>query len=810
MESSLAARRRSDRTTFLALPFVAQVYVVAVTALGGVSLVVSLIELTTDRWLLFAGLLALTIATSAVKIVLPLGRGASNLSLAHAVNFWSLWALGAAPTVVVAAVSAAAQCTLRTNVANPPHRVFFSIGSLALTVFLAALPLEWALGADRSNPTGLLRAVAVIAPLYFFINTGLVAAAVALSTHQGVIRVWHRNFIWSAPSFLAGAALAAAATAAWDRGLIGWLLLLAAPAYLVFRSYHTVVARLREEQEETERAMDVQLATTEALALAIEAKGGCTPEHVRSIQRYAGMLAEAVGMSDADIQAVRTAALLHDIGNMAVPEHILAKPDKLTPEEFERVKIHPRVGGDILRDVPFAGPVADFVLCHHERWDGLGYPAGLRGDAIPMGARVLSIADVFSTLQTPRPYRKGFMTKAEAIKTVRDLSGKAFDPALVDVLIARLGQPAEADAGFGDGAVPSAERTALLDISEAHREEQILYEVAQALGSSLGVDEAMALIRDKVNRLVPFVTCALFLGDDDRGFSCRYAHGPGTEALFKWSPKSWSELSLRLPACADGRDGRGEDLVSVLACRLIFEGRLIGALAIYHTAPTRYTDEHRRLLGRVSEQAAAVIHNSTRYEQTRHESQTDALTGLPNRRSFERQLRAGLTRAIRTQTTASLVVLDLDRLKEINDTYGHEAGDRALRAIGSVLRSTVRETDLCARFAGDEFVIVLWDCDPAHERKRIADVQSAVSAYPFEPRQGVRVPLSISAGCARFPADGMTLDDLLVAADERMYQDKAERRSPRVKASAPERDQSTRRVSTQGFGINSSSNSRTA
>jgi diguanylate cyclase (GGDEF)-like protein len=217
--------------------------------------------------------------------------------------------------------------------------------------------------------------------------------------------------------------------------------------------------------------------------------------------------------------------------------------------------------------------------------------------------------------------------------------------------------------------------------------------------------------------------------------------------------------------------------VAVLPCRLLFEGRLIGALAIYHTAPTRYTDEHRRVLGRVSEQAAAVIHNSTRYEQTRHESQTDSLTGLPNRRSFERQLRAGLTRAASAQGHASLVVLDLDRLKEINDTYGHEAGDRALRAIGTVMRSTVRETDLCARFAGDEFVIVLWDCSPECELRRIAEVQTAVAAFPFEPRQGVRVPLSISAGCARFPKDGVSLDDLLIAADERMYQDKAGRRA---------------------------------
>ena len=122
-------------------------------------------------------------------------------------------------------------------------------------------------------------------------------------------------------------------------------------------------------------------------------------------------------------------------------------------------------------------------------------------------------------------------------------------------------------------------------------------------------------------------------------------------------------------------------------------------------------------------------------------------------------------------------MLDLDRLKEINDTYGHEAGDRALRAVGSVLRSTVRQNDLCARFAGDEFIVVLWDCSPEHEARRVVDLQSAVGAHPFEPRPGVRVSLSISAGAARFPADGTTFEELLAAADERMYRDKAGRRS---------------------------------
>ena len=770
---------KSDTPTFLTLSTLAQMYVGAVVVTGMGCLIVAASELRLEQPVLFAVLAMLAVAISAMKIELPLGRSQSNLSLSHAVNFWALFALGPAATVCIAAVSAWAQCTLRVGERNPLHRIMFSIASLIVTISVAALPLVLGLDLDLSNIATLARAAAVVAPLYFFINTGLVAGAIALSTRQPVASVWHRNFLWSAPSYLAGAALAAFATAASARGWFGWLALLAVPLYLVFRSYHTVVARLREEQDQTRRAMDVQLATIEALALAIEAKAGSTPEHIQSIQQYAATLGEAAGLSDEEVQAVRTAALLHDIGNMAVPEHILSKAEALTPEEFERVKIHPRVGAEILKTVPFGAPVAELVLCHHERWDGLGYPAGLRGDAIPLGARILAIADCYSTLQTDRPYRPA-RTEAEAVAVLREFAGSSFDPTLVDLLIARLDRPAAAlveGVPYETAWATADSRDALQDIAGTHREEQALYEIAQALGSRLGIDEAMTLIQDKVRRLVPFVTCALFLGDEHEGYACRYAHGPGTEALFKWGAKSWSDISLRLPSCADGRGAKGEELTSLLPCPLTVDGRLIGGLVLYHAIPGAFTDEHRRVFGRVSEQTAAVIFNSTRFEQTEHDSHTDPLTGLANRRSLDRQFEAGLSRATQNAGNISVIVLDLDRLKQINDTYGHEAGDRALRAVGSVLRSTVRKNDLCARFAGDEFVVLLWDCSADYEKRRVRELQAAVGAYPFEPRPGVRVSLSISAGVARFPVDGDTFEELLAAADERMYHDKAGRRS---------------------------------
>ncbi len=771
-------RLSNSLPTLLSLPRGARFYVAAVIGAGIGSTAAAALQLRLDRPWLFVALLAAAVVTSTAKIELPLGRSHSNLSLSHAVNFWSLFTLGAAPTVCIAVVSAWAQCTLRPGPRNPLHRIVFSIATLAVTVMVSGLPLPLLPHSD-AGAAALVEAAAIIGPLYFFVNSSLVAGAIALTTREQLARVWQRNFLWSAPSYLVGAGLAAVATAAVSRGAFGWLVLLALPLYLVFRSYHTVVGRLREEQDETRRAMEVQLATVEALALAIEAKAGSTPEHIQSIQLYAAMLAEAAGLSDADIQAVRTAALLHDIGNMAVPEHILAKPIPLTPEEFERIKNHPRVGAEILRNVPFGGPVADLVLCHHERWDGLGYPAGLTGAGIPIGARILAIADCYSTMQSERPYRRAHSTAA-AIAELRDQAGSAFDPALVDLLLSHLKLAAEpgAEAATGQDAWAQGDGiVALQDIAQTHREEQTLYEIAQALGSSLGVADAMALVSDKVSRLVPFTTCALFLGNEADGYTCRYAQGPGSETLRGWAPRSWSDISLRLPSCADGRGIHGADLASMLPCPLTFEGALIGGMVIYHTVPGYFTDEHRRLLSRVSDQTAAVIFNSTRFEQTELESHTDALTGLGNRRALDRQFQSGLERTAQQGSTASLIVLDLDRLKEINDTYGHEAGDRALRAVGSVLGSMVGEQDVCARFAGDEFVVLLWNSTPEHEARRVRELQNAVAIYPFEPRPGIRVSLSISAGPARFPVDGATFEDLLAAADERMYQDKAGRRS---------------------------------
>ena len=192
--------------------------------------------------------------------------------------------------------------------------------------------------------------------------------------------------------------------------------------------------------------------------------------------------------------------------------------------------------------------------------------------------------------------------------------------------------------------------------------------------------------------------------------------------------------------------------------------------------------DHRRLLGRVATQAATVIANAVEFERTQEQSLTDVLTGLPNRRYLERQFAQELARAQRQQGRLSLLVLDMDRFKQINDGFGHQAGDRALKEVAHILRSSLRVYDVCARLAGDEFVLVLGECDPAQAERRRQELQSAIAALPFGPAPGQQVQLAVSIGAASFPEDGRTVDDMMAVADRRMYADKASRKTTPVLA----------------------------
>ena len=793
------------------LPLPARLYVGAVIGVGAALLVaffpVSSLE---EPWL-FLLLLLLSSITSVFKVSLPLARSGSTMSVSYAVDFAALLLLGPNETMVVAAASAYSQCTFRIKEPNPHYKTLFSMACLVLTVQAAGHAYIWLGGTPgKFDLHGLAKPLVGAATTYFIINTLTIASAIALSTRVSIVKVWNENFLWSAPSYFVGAGAAALASWMLIDLSFNWLLpLVSAPLFLTYRTYKVYLGRIEDEQRHVREMADLHLATIEALALAIDAKDQTSQSHIRRVQLYAAAVARSLGMSENDIQGVKTAALLHDIGKLAVPEHILSKPGPLTPEEFQKIRAHPKVGADIVSSVPFPYPVAPLILSHHERWDGKGYPAGLKGEEIPLGARILSVVDYFDALMAERPYHKAMSFEA-AIGLLQQEAGKGLDPTVVDKFVELL-PSLQAEAAVLEQAMRKAapaaaptvgqpatgltpeptKKNVFDDIALAHREIYALYEIAQAMGTSLGVSDTMALISAKLSNLVPFSCAALFLYDEEsETLRCRFATGTDAdiiqqvsvhtgEGLTGWVARNRRPLVNARPSAdleAAGLTSTSTSLQSALVCPLLFNERFIGTLSVYHVDAAFYRDDHRRLLDRVSEQAAAVINNSMLFEQTQEDSLTDPLTGLPNTRFLFMHLTRELARAERLKAEVSLMVMDLDHFKEINDSHGHHVGDRALCEVARVLRAAIRPYDICVRYAGDEFIVVLSGCGADEAESKRQELQKGIDEVFFEARPGKKLQLGISVGTAVFPQDGESYESLLATADNRMYQDKAGRK----------------------------------
>jgi diguanylate cyclase (GGDEF)-like protein len=561
---------------------------------------------------------------------------------------------------------------------------------------------------------------------------------------------------------------------------------------LNYRATRAAEATIRSQQREIEGAALLRLQIIEALSLAIDARDRTT-QSIRREQRYAEALARAFGMPDAEVEAVRTAALLHDVGKLAVPDHILTKPGPLDPDELKQVRIHPQVGAGIIAGVPFPAPVAPLVLTHHERWDGTGYPAGLRGTEIPLGARVLSCVDYYEALTADRPFHRA-MSHQEAVAVLWSEAGKALDPAVVarfSDLLPTLQPSAGGTSADHAQAAPREDRGVLQDITQANSEIGSLYDISRAIGTTLGIVDSMTVIAAKLQSLVPFDACALFLhGPADDMLHARFASGVDSEHLLAVSVPMGSGLVGRVAQTREcvmngdpmvdllPEDAPREPWVfsTALACPLVVSDSVVGVLALYRHAQAGFTETHRRLVHAVSEQAAAVILNSVIFEQTQTDSVTDALTGLPNIRLLFVHLSRELARATRLSSPVSLLLLDMDGLKYLNDTYGHSVGDHALCKVATALAGSIRPYDLCVRYGGDEFIIVLSGCGRDEAEAKLRELQDSIDKVVFDVPGLPRIRLSVSGGAAVFPDDGKSYETLLSLADRRMYRDKAARK----------------------------------
>jgi diguanylate cyclase (GGDEF)-like protein/putative nucleotidyltransferase with HDIG domain len=689
------------------------------------------------------------------------------------------------------------------------EQVLFNVSSAAMAIAVAYFTYHGPLRTYvHSNSPFLLM---IAAAVYFLFNTLPVATIIALTENKRLQKIWTDCYFWSLPYYLAGGAIAA--LFGWVTQKVGWQpTLLALPAmFVIYRSYRLYLSKLENEKNHVAEMAALHMRTIEALALAIEAKDQTTHDHLERVRVYAVEMAKRLNLPPDEIEALRAAALLHDIGKLAVPEHIISKPGRLTPEEFEKMKIHPIVGAEILERVHFPYPVVPIVLSHHERWDGSGYPDGLKGEEIPMGARILSAVDCLDALATDRQYRKA-LPLDDAMQWVADQAGKAFDPQVVGLLKniykeleATVRQQSQAPDrqklstdfkvdrgkapanGFEKGKVaePANQAAFLSSIAAARQEAQALFELTQDLGNSLSLSETLSVLSGRLKRLVPYDAIATYIvrgnellpefvnGDNFRLFaSLRIPIGEG---LSGWVAQNRKPMLNGNPAMEHGYvhdSTKFSQLRSAISVPLEGLQGVVGVLTLYHSDADGYNADHLRILLAISSKVALSVENALAFQEAESSATTDYLTELPNARSLFIHLDRELARCKRLDTSLTVMVCDLDGFKKINDRFGHLEGNRILRHFSETLQGSCREYDYVARMGGDEFVIVAPGLSSsAAEARGICLSELAGNAG----REVCGVEwLSLSVGCAIYPEDGVDAEKLLAEADRRMYIQKQE------------------------------------
>ncbi len=789
------------------MPSTARVYWCCVLAAGGLCFLLSFLS-AASGWSaqgsvaqLGAYLIAAIVASS-LRIHLPGVQG--KLSMNYAVILAALLNIGLPSAMIVAVLSTVAQSMIRAAESPRWFDVVFASVGVAIPVYAADFMLH-------------------LRPLLQFDSTGsfaLLAAALAwflvdAFTSDRPSELPTRPTFHTSLQYLLGASIAGAIH--FMDGYMGGpaLAISAVPLYLVYRYLGNQLVRVEEQEKQIAEMAELHVRTIETLALAIDAEDDTGGAHLRRIQIYACEVGKELKLSNAEMKALETAALLRDVGKLAVPEYITSKPGKLTPEEFEKMKVHPVVGSEILDRVRFPYPVAPIVRSHHEKYDGTGYPDGLVGDQIPIGARILSAIDCLDALVSDRKYRKA-MPVEQAMHYIEMESGKSYDPRVVAILQRRYRDLelhvraetadylASSHMKVERSAVPAAKRAGAgtrrdnfpLAISGARREFQVLIEAVNDLGNSLKLDETLAVLGVRLNTMVDHDAIAIYLvealtgkagckliphfvkGESFRLFSSLEI--PLGEGLSGWVAENGLPIANGNPAVEAGYlndPTKVTPLRSALSVPLCSTEGVVGVLTLYRLQHGAFSADDHRLLMAIAPKAGLAIQNALRFERAESAADTDQLTGLPNARYLFSYLQSEVESAAQRDGSLGIAVIDLDGFKMANDQYGHLAGNRILHSVARSLRQNCRAGDLVARLGGDEFVIVMRE-GAGESEETLARIDQAVRSLSFDP--GCEVSIGFSAGVANYPDDGLDAGILLEKADERMYESKRGKKMLRV------------------------------
>jgi diguanylate cyclase (GGDEF)-like protein/putative nucleotidyltransferase with HDIG domain len=771
-------------------------YVSVVVFLGLGAVGTSILQLSSspiplEQWFLLA---ALTLVSGSATIKLP--AIPASISISETFVFTAVLLYGPAAGTVIVALDGLVMSFWIARRIQEPSRAFFNMSAPAVSVWCSAhlffhlagiVPLNVAAsGIDRILP-----ALIVFAVTYFSLNSWLITIAIALHTRSSALTVWRRNFVWLSINYFCGASVAillVVYTRSIDIQYVGVIVPLLLVMYFTFK---TSLGRVEDANRHVEEVNTLYLSTIETLAMAIDAKDQITHGHIRRVQEYATGLARHVGVTDSQlIKAIEAAALLHDMGKLAVPEYILNKPGKLTPAEFEKMKLHASVGADLLSAIDFPYPVVPIVRHHHEQWDGSGYPAGIKGVEIPIGARILAVVDCFDALTSDRPYRSR-LTDGDALRILMERRGSVYDPLVVDtfVKVYREIAPALAPSGLSAQVLDEIAGSRQHPGSPANPPRPAL--TATGAGAMLTMQEFTAAIAEQVNvsgigdvvvtylrRLVPVTLCVVYLHEaTTEELVAIYASGdlaasvkgltiPLGDRLSGWVAANHQTIVNSDPALDLGEIARTAPtrLRSCLSTPLLDGAQVVGVLALYSAREEAFGEAHQRIAETIASHSTQAFRSAAEADGfTRH----DLITGLPN----VQQLEHTFNRRTRTDTNREsmviLVFIDVINLNRVNIVHGRDAGDESLRHVVEHILSELAPDDLLFRYGDDEFVALLSTTDSSEAETMATRMRDKIRNRRVLLPAGSFISVDITATAIRTPDDGKSLQDLVGAARTR-------------------------------------------
>jgi len=767
------------------------VVILAGCSVFAVSLHQLIVEPIGRQWFILA---ALTLISGSATVKLPTSY--ASISTSETFTFTAVLLYGPAAGTVIVVLDALVISFWISKRHDEPHRALFNLSAPAVSVWCSSHLFFYTariapLVKEPSALNAILPALVLFALTYFLLNSWLITFVIALERRLDPIKVWVRSFVWLSLNYFGGASVAILLVGynrTIDIGYVGVIIPLLLVLYFTFK---TTMGRVEDADRHVEQINRLYLSTIETLAMAIDAKDQVTHGHIRRVQSYATTLAREVGVKDDGLlKAIEAAALLHDMGKLAVPEYILNKPGKLTEAEFEKMKLHASVGADILSAIDFPYPVVPIVRHHHENWDGTGYPSAIKGTDIPIGARILAVVDCFDALTSDRPYRPK-LSDEEALAILHQRRGSMYDPLIVDTF-ARvhsispseplpIGPPADVlntIASSRRGATSDSHSASPDEIAASGDEMLSVYELARALAGQVSISDAGDIIAKHLQRLIPSSLCVFYLYDralDD--LEARHAVGDGAtmvrgmrvglgQRLSGWVAANRqtianSDASLDL---GDLIKGHGIGLKSCISTPLTAGDVLVGVLSLYSKQVNGFNDDHRRIIEVVARQIAHTLERAVEFDKL---SRRDSLTGLPHLEQLEKLIRSLSEDERGSDHPHALLFIEVTNLKQANADHGRAVGDDLLRHVVRHVRAGLRVADILFRNTGDDFVAFLSAADAETAELVAGRIRTRLADNPSVLSGGISVPADVSVTAMSSPRDGLSLVQLLYGAMQR-------------------------------------------